>query len=87
LPPQAHTSAAEHEIVPLTGRPPDGIASMTVIGPSLTWADAWATAGYAMGVRGVDWVARELDGYDACAVSTDRHLVMTDGFERLMVQD
>jgi thiamine biosynthesis lipoprotein len=77
----------EHVIVPVTGRPPDGIASMTVIGPSLTWADAWATAGYAMGVRGVDWVARELDGYDACAVSTDHHLVMTDGFERLMVQN
>lgn len=76
----------EHVIVPHTGRPPDGIASMTVVGPSLTWADAWATAAYAMGVRGVEWVARELDGYEACAISTDRQLVFSAGFERFMVE-
>jgi FAD:protein FMN transferase len=74
----------EHVIVPHTGRPPDGIASMTVVGPSLTWADAWATAAYAMGIRGVEWVARELDGYEACAISTDRRLVMSAGFKNLM---
>jgi thiamine biosynthesis lipoprotein len=76
----------EHVIVPNTGRPPDGVASMTVVGPSLTWADAWATAAYAMGVRGVEWVARELDGYEACAISTDRQLVFSAGFERFMVE-
>ena len=76
----------EHVIVPHTGRAPDGIASMTVTGPSLTWADAWATAAFAMGVRGVDWVARELDGYEACAVSADRHLVMSAGFADLMAE-
>ncbi len=74
----------EHVVAPLSGRPPDGIASMTVVGPSLTWADAWATAAFAMGVRGVDWVARELDGYEACAVSSDRHQVMSAGFELLL---
>ena len=58
---------------------------MTVVGPSLTWADAWATAAFAMGIRGVDWVARELEGYEACAISVDRQLVMSAGFERLMV--
>jgi thiamine biosynthesis lipoprotein len=57
---------------------------MTVVGPSLTWADAWATAAYAMGIRGVEWVARELDGYEACAISADRRLVMSAGFEALM---
>ena len=76
----------DHVIVPHSGRPPDGIASMTVVGPSLTWADAWATAAYAMGVRGVDWVARELDGYEACAISTDRQLVMSAGFARFMTE-
>ena len=74
----------QHVIVPLTRRPPEGIASMTVIGPDLTWADTWATAAFAMGVRGVEWVARELDGYEACAISTDRQLVMSVGFERFM---
>jgi thiamine biosynthesis lipoprotein len=84
------TSAAyergNHVISPLTHRPPDGIASMSVIGPDLTWADTWATAAFAMGVRGVDWVARELDGYEACAISSDRHLVMSAGFERLLAR-
>jgi len=74
----------DHIIVPATGRPPQGIASMTIVGPSLTWADTWATAAYAMGVRGVEWIASEIDGYEACAISTDRRLVMTPGFERFM---
>jgi thiamine biosynthesis lipoprotein len=74
----------QHVIVPHTRRPPEGIASMTVIGPDLTWADTWATAAFAMGVRGVEWVAREVDGYEACAISTDRVLVMSAGFERFM---
>jgi FAD:protein FMN transferase len=76
-----------HVISPITHRPPDGIASMTVVGPSLTWADTWATAAFAMGVRGVDWIAREIDGYEACAISSDRHLVMSAGFERLLARD
>lgn len=76
----------DHIINPHTGRPPDGIASMTVVGPSLTWADTWATAAYAMGIRGVDWIAREVAGYEACAISTDRRLVMTSGFEHLMAE-
>jgi thiamine biosynthesis lipoprotein len=74
----------EHVIDPRSGRAPEGVASMTVVGPSLTWADTWATAAFAMGVRGVDWVARELDGYEALAVASDRHVVMTAGFERLI---
>ncbi len=77
----------DHVIVPSTGRPPDGIASMTVVGSSLAWADALATAAFAMGVRGADWIAREVDGYEACAISSDRHLVMSSGFERLLARD
>jgi thiamine biosynthesis lipoprotein len=76
----------DHIINPHTGRAPDGIASMTVVGPSLTWADTWATAAYAMGIRGVDWIAREVAGYEACAISTDKRLVMTSGFERFMAE-
>jgi thiamine biosynthesis lipoprotein len=75
----------QHVIVPRTGRPPDGVASMTVIGPSLTCADAWATAAFAMGVRGVDWVARELDGYEASAITVDRHVITSVGFEPFLV--
>jgi FAD:protein FMN transferase len=52
----------------------DAIASMTVVGPHLTWADAFATAAFVMGVNGVEWVAR-FDGYRAVAINKDGRLV------------
>ena len=35
-----------------TGRPPGALASVTVLGPHLTWADALATAAFALGDAG-----------------------------------
>jgi thiamine biosynthesis lipoprotein len=51
-----------------------GFASLTVIGPSLTWADAFATAAFAMGEPGLAWAA-QFDGYRAFAVALDGTLV------------
>ena len=34
------------------------VASFTVIGPHLMWADAFATAGFAMGDGGIEWVEK-----------------------------
>ena len=34
------------------------VASFTVVGPHLMWADAFATAGFAMGVAGIEWVEK-----------------------------
>ena len=34
------------------------VASFTVVGPHLMWADAFATAGFAMGVDGIEWVEK-----------------------------
>lgn len=36
----------------------DRLASITVIGPHLMWADAFATAAFAMGDEGLSWLAR-----------------------------
>jgi thiamine biosynthesis lipoprotein len=33
-------------------------SSMTVIGPHLMWADAFATIAYALGDAGIDWVEK-----------------------------
>ena len=33
-------------------------SSMTVIGPHLMWADAFATIGFALGDAGIDWVEK-----------------------------
>jgi len=44
------------------------LASFTVIGPHLMWADAFATAAFAMGVDGAQWLARYPDytGFSVC---------------------
>ena len=44
---------------PHTGRVPAELLSMTVVGPTLALADAYATAAFAMGERGIAWVARQ----------------------------
>ena len=58
------------------GTAADTFASVTVTGPSLTWADAFATAACAMGAAGLDWVAG-FEGYRAFAVTHDGELVNT----------
>jgi thiamine biosynthesis lipoprotein len=59
-----------HVIDPHTGRPPSGLTSVTVVGPRLSVADAYATAAFAMGAAARDWLDT-LDGYDAFAVGAD----------------
>jgi FAD:protein FMN transferase len=51
----AHRGA--HIIDARTGRPPLGVASVTVIGPSLTAVDIDATAAYALGPDAARWLA------------------------------
>lgn len=57
-----------------TGQSADALASITVVGPHLTWADAFATAAFVMGVDGVDWVAN-FAGYRALAITSSGELV------------
>ena len=51
----------QHIVDARTGRPPTGIASVTVIGPALTWADIDATAAYAHGPDAADWLRTRTD--------------------------
>jgi thiamine biosynthesis lipoprotein len=76
----------EHIVDPRTGRPPTGLMSMTVVGPSLTYADAYATAAFVMGERGAAWVAG-VDGYEALAITQGRRTVWTSGLESMLVRD
>lgn len=50
----AHRGA--HLVDARTGRPPSGVASVTVIADSLTWADIDATAAYAHGPQAASWL-------------------------------
>jgi FAD:protein FMN transferase len=76
----------DHVRDPFTGRAPVGVLSVTIVGPSLTCADAYATAAFAMGPTGLAWVAGLAD-YDGCAITADPdgsngRLAWTPGFER-----
>jgi thiamine biosynthesis lipoprotein len=53
------------------------LASVTVMGPSLTWADAFATTVFVMGEPGLAWLA-SFDNYYAVAVRPDGSLVASD---------
>lgn len=59
-----------HIIDPHTGTAPTGLLSLSIVGPRLTEADVYATAGFAMGHRAREW-AEGLSGYHAFAVTDD----------------
>ena len=63
-------SAAQHILDPHTGEHPTALASVTVIGPRLTYADAYATAAFAMGDAACAWI-EDLPDYSAFAVMAD----------------
>ena len=46
-----------HLVDPRTGRAPEGVASVTVVAASLTWADIDATAAYVHGRDAARWLA------------------------------
>lgn len=52
---------------PRTGTVAGHFFSVTVTGPSLTWADAYATTAFVMGEPGLGWVA-QFPGYSALPV-------------------
>ncbi len=64
---------------PHTGRPPADVLSVTIVGPDLATADAYATAAFAMGVRGPAWTAR-LPGHEAMTIMADETVLKTGGF-------
>ena len=71
-----------HILDPHAGRPASGLASLTIAGPSLALADAYATAAFAMGpARARGWTA-SLDGYAAFAITTAGDTWHTPGFAR-----
>jgi thiamine biosynthesis lipoprotein len=69
----------QHVLDPHTRRPPEGVLSVTITGPDLATADAYATAAFAMGVSGPAWTAR-LPGYEALTLLADGRSLRTPGF-------
>jgi thiamine biosynthesis lipoprotein len=80
------THRGQHIIDPDTGRTADAVRQATVVGPSLMWADVWATAVVARGSRffdRADPLARRLvaGGYSALLVDTHEAVWSTANFD------
>lgn len=67
-----------HLIDPRDGSAPTTLLSVTVVGPSLMWADVLATAAFIRGTDAAQWVSRNV-GYSAVVVHADGQLTATPG--------
>jgi thiamine biosynthesis lipoprotein len=70
----------DHVVDPHTRRPPAGVLSVTITGPVLATADAYATAAFAMGLDAPNWTARLPRGYEAMTILADETVLLTPGF-------
>jgi thiamine biosynthesis lipoprotein len=71
------------EPTPASRRHP-ALASLTVTGPSLAWADAYATAGFVLGPAALAWLD-DRPGYGGMAIHTDRRLTWTSRLDPLLL--
>jgi thiamine biosynthesis lipoprotein len=74
----------DHIYNPLTNQPAHEIASLTVIGPNVYEADRFATAAFAMGKQGVNFI-ESLAGFEAYMIDNDKQATLTSGFERFVL--
>ena len=76
----------DHIVDARSGIPSRSLLSLTVAGPNLTLADAYATVGFAMGRAGVAWVASR-PGYAPFAVTNSGRAQYSDAFADLLASD
>jgi FAD:protein FMN transferase len=60
-----------HIIDPSTREPTADLASVTIVGPDLTYADAYATAVFVMGIEGPNWLVEHHPEYAAFIITRD----------------
>lgn len=66
--------------------PPAEIMSLTVIGPDIFEADRFATAAFAMGCEGINFIER-LEGFEGYMIDNNKRATFTTGFERHVLHD
>lgn len=62
----------------------DDVLSLTVIGPNVFDADRYATAAFAMGREGIDFIER-LNGFEGYLIDRNHRATLTSGFRQYMV--
>ncbi|HWD69599.1 MAG TPA: FAD:protein FMN transferase [Solirubrobacteraceae bacterium] len=72
-----------HIVDPHAEAAPTGLLSVTIVGPDVATADAYATAAYAMGAIRAGHFCAGLDGYDAVLIRDDDTVITTAGIDAL----
>ena len=61
--------------------PANDIASISVIGENIYEADRFATAAFAMGEKGIQWLEKK-EGLEGCMITKDQRVYVTSGFNQ-----
>lgn len=69
-----------HIIDPASGEPTADLASVTIVGPDLTFADAYATAVFVMGLDGLNWLVERHTDYAGFVITRDGTAISTPSF-------
>jgi FAD:protein FMN transferase len=73
----------DHIINPMTKQPAAGLVSFTVTGPDIIRADVFATAGFVMGIKGLDFINGQKN-YEAMAIDNAGKIYLSLGMARLL---
>jgi thiamine biosynthesis lipoprotein len=65
---------------------PDGVVSLTVIGPNIYEADRFATAAFAMGFEGIYFI-ESLEGFEGYLINQQGQATFTSGFAEYIRHD
>lgn len=71
----------DHIINPLTNKPAHEIVSISVIAASIYDADRFATAAFAMGEKGIEFI-QGLPGFAGYMITNDKQGIMTESFKQ-----
>ena len=74
-----------HIYDPVRKRTATEIASITVIGPNICEADRFATAVFAMGEKGIEFI-ESLQGFDAYMITKNKRAIFTSGFDAYLTE-
>ena len=72
-----------HIYDPIKKRLAPGVSSLTVIGPNIYEADRFATACYAMGENGIEFLEKK-EGLEGLMITHDAKQLMTSGFNSFL---
>lgn len=73
-----------HIYDPVAKKTAHGVAGITVVGLNVYEADRFATAAYAMGEKGIEFI-ETIKGLEAYMVKNDKRAVATSGFNKYLI--